>query len=195
MDTINIPAHHETIDDEPKHGADTPAEEKAERSFVFRWLSHDAPYILMLFLALTGVIFRLGVTYWFLLIPAFGIISVATGWSHFETRKEHFELIYKTALSWCALMLALYFLYADNSTGVLNANATSLTMLILLALGTFFNGILAGVWRICAVGALLFLAVPGLGWLDQSPLVITALALGVVVVGGGVWWITQKGAV
>lgn len=192
MDTINIPAHRETIYDDRKPDNGTLAEEKARRSIIVRWLSHDAPYILMLFLALTGVIFRLGVTYWFLLIPVFGIISVSAGWSHFVTRKGHFDLIYKSVLSWCALMVALYFLYANVSTGVLNANATSLTMLILLALGTFFSGILAGVWRICAVGGTLFLGVPALGWLDQSPLLITALTLMMVGLGGIVWWVTQR---
>jgi len=54
--------------------------------------------------------------------------------------------------------------------GVLNANSTSLAMMILLALGTFVAGVQASSWRICAVGGVLFLVVPGLGWLDQSPL-------------------------
>jgi hypothetical protein len=63
--------------------------------------------------------------------------------------------------------------------------------MILLALGTFVAGVQAKVWRICAVGAALFLAVPGLGWLDQSPLLLTGATLVIIALGGLAWWITQ----
>ena len=52
-------------------------------------------------------------------------------------------------------------LYKDGPQGVFSSNASSLTMLTLLALGTFTAGVQARVWRTCAVGAILFLAVPG----------------------------------
>jgi len=75
--------------------------------------------------------------------------------------------------------------------GVLNANASSLVMMTLLALGTFIAGIEARVWRICAVGGVLFLAVPGLGWLDQSPLMVTGATVVIIALGGLAWWATQ----
>jgi hypothetical protein len=75
--------------------------------------------------------------------------------------------------------------------GVLNANGTSLAMMTLLALGTFVAGVQARVWQICAVGGVLFLAVPGLGWLDQSPLLLVAGACVVVVLASLAWWVTQ----
>jgi hypothetical protein len=162
------------------------------RSVFLRWLVHDAPYIAMLLLALVGVIFRLPVSYWVILTPVFGVISVAAGWSHFVTRNARLELIYKLALSWCALLLAIYLLYNNGVQGVLNANATSLAMMILLALGTFVAGVQASVWRICAVGGVLFLAVPGLGWLDQSPLLLTAATLVIIALGGVAWWMNQQ---
>jgi hypothetical protein len=102
------------------------------------------------------------------------------------------ELIYKSALSWFALLLAIYLLYDNGVRGVLNANANSLAMMILLALGTFVAGVQAGVWRICAVGGVLFLAVPSLGWLDQSPLLLTAATLVIIALGGLAWWMTQR---
>ena len=95
-------------------------------------------------------------------------------------------------LTWAALLLAIFLLSNDGVQGVLNANASSLTMLTLLALGTFTAGVLAKEWRLCAVGGLLFLAVPGLGWLDQSPLLLTTATVVVIAVGGLVWWVTQK---
>jgi hypothetical protein len=163
------------------------------RSLFLRWLVHDSPYITMLLLALAGVIFRLPVSYWVILMPVFGFISVAAGWRHFVTRNARLELVCKLALSWCALLLAIYLLYDRGVQGVLNANANSLAMMILLALGTFVAGVQANVWRICAVGGVLFLAVPGLGWLDQSPLLLTAATLVIVALGGLAWWVNQPG--
>jgi hypothetical protein len=74
----------------------------------------------------------------------------------------------------------------------MNVNAASLSMMTLLALGTFVAGVQARVWQVCAVGGVLFLAVPGLGWLDQSPLLLTAAACVVVGLGGVAWWLTTR---
>ncbi len=89
-------------------------------------------------------------------------------------------------------MVAIYLLYNRDVAGVLNANADSLTMMILLALGTFVAGVQAKVWRICAVGVALFLAVPGVGWLDQSPLLLSTVTLVIIALGGLTWWISQR---
>jgi hypothetical protein len=100
---------------------------------------------------------------------------------------------YKLALCWCSVLLAIFLLYGRGVQGVLNANANSLAMMILLALGTFVAGVQASVWRICAVGGILFLAVPGLGWLDQSPLLLAAATLVIIALGGLTWWVSQFG--
>jgi hypothetical protein len=89
------------------------------QSVFVRWLVHDSPYITMLLLALVGVIFRLPVIYWVILTPVFGVISVAAGWSHFVTPNARLELAYKLALSWCAVLLAIYLLYNSGVLGVL----------------------------------------------------------------------------
>jgi hypothetical protein len=162
------------------------------RSHIVRWLLHDAPYIAMLLLALTGVIFRLSVAYWIILTPVFGVISIAAGWPHFDGRAARLGLVYRLALCWAALLLAIYLLYGQGVQGVLNANANALTMMTLLALGTFVAGVQARVWRICAVGLVLFLAVPGLGWLDQSPLLWTAATLVIIALGGVAWWVSER---
>jgi hypothetical protein len=49
----------------------------------------------------------------------------------------------------------------------------------------------ARVWQICTVGGLLFAAVPSLGWLDQSPLLLTVAACAFLVLAGAAWWITR----
>jgi hypothetical protein len=157
------------------------------------WFLHDIPYIAMLVLALAGVVLRLPVMYWAILTPIFGIISIIEGWSNFPNRTERLGFVVRVALDWGALILAIYLLYSTGVQGVMNANATSLGMMILLALGTFVSGIQAKVWQISAIGAVLFLAVPGLGWLDQSPLLLTAAACVIVALGGVAWWISHRG--
>jgi hypothetical protein len=102
------------------------------------------------------------------------------------------RLAYRVASIWCALLLAIFLLYNSGVQGVMNANATSLAMMTLLALGTFVAGVQARVWQICAVGGLLFLAVPGVGWLDQSPLLLAAATLLIIALGGLVWWVRQR---
>jgi len=175
----------------PARQAATPATGRA-RSHIVQWLLHDTPYIAMLLLALIGVIFRLPVAYWVVLTPIFGIISIAAGWSHFQGRTARLGLMYRLALCWGALLLAVYLLYSSGVQGVLNANANALAMVTLLALGTFVAGVQAQVWRICGVGLVLFLAVPGLGWLDQSPLLWTAATLVIIACGGLAWWVTER---
>jgi hypothetical protein len=171
---------------------DQRTEPARQRSIVMQWVLHDIFYIAMLILALVGVVFRLPVSYWIILIPVFGAITIAEGWTHFTDRAERLGLLYRVGLSWCALLLAIYLLSNTGVRGVMNANATSLSMMILLALGTFVAGVQSRVWQICAVGGLLFLAVPGLGWLDQSPLLLTAATCMIVLLGGTVWWVSQK---
>lgn len=162
------------------------------RSVFLKWFLNDIFYIAMLVLALVGVVFRLPVSYWVILMPVFGVITIAEGWKHFPDRKERLGLLYRVALNWCALLLAIYLLSNSGVSGVMNLNATALSMMTLLALGTFVAGVQSRVWQICAVGSVLFLAVPGLGWLDQSPLLLSAATFVIVALGGLAWWLGQK---
>jgi hypothetical protein len=164
----------------------------SERSVAIRWFLHDILFIAMLCLALVGVAFRLPISYWVILTPVFGVISIIEGWSHFVTRSERLGLVYRLAAIWCALLLAIYLIHNGGVQGVMNANATSLGVITLLALGTFVAGVQARVWQICAVGGILFLAVPGLGWLDQSPLLLATVSFFIVALGGLAWWASQR---
>jgi len=172
--------------------AAAPPVSRGLKTTLWRWLRQDSPYIAMLLLALAGVIFRLPVGYWIILTPVFGVISIAAGWPHFDTSEARLELMFRQTMCWCALLLAIFLLYDTGVRGVLNANSSTLTMMTLLAMGTFVAGVQAGVWRICAVGLVLFLAVPGLGWLDQSPLLVTAAAFLFIGLGGVAWWVNQR---
>jgi hypothetical protein len=168
--------------------------DQQSRSVVMRWLLHDIPYIAMLLLALAGVVLRLPVGYWFLLTPIFGLISIIEGWRKSITKTERLGFVVRITLDWCAVLLAIYLLYGNGVQGVMNKNSSSLVMILLLALGTFVAGIQVRVWQLCAVGLVLFLAVPSVGWLDQSPLLLTVAALVIVAIGGVTWWVMQLGS-
>ena len=156
--------------------------------FASQWFLHDLLFISMLLLALTGVIFRLSLMYWVVLTPIFALASIAWGWRHFLTRRERVGLAFRVGAIWCALLMCIYLLYVDGIEGVMSLNASSLTMTILLALGMFVAGVQARVWQISAVGAVLFLAAPGLGWLNQSSGLVTVVCA-LIALGGIVWWI------
>ena len=170
----------------------TAAAPRQRQHGVVRWLLDDSPYIAMLALALCGVLLRLPVGYWVILTPVYGVICIIAGWRHFTTSQEHLQLVYSQALNWAALCVAVYLLYADGVQGVLNANSSSLAMMTLLALGTFVAGVQARLWRTCAVGALLFVAVPAVGWLDQSAMLLLAATAAVIAIGAFVWWLDQR---
>ena len=160
-------------------------------SLASRWFFNDMLFIAMLLLALAGVMLRLPVTYWIFLTPVFGLISIVEGWSHFSTPNERLGHVFRVAAIWGALLVAIFLLYDNGVQGVLNANGTSLAMITLLALGTFVAGIQARVWQICAIGAILFISVPGVGWLDQSPLLMAGATVFAIAIGALVWWIRQ----
>ena len=162
------------------------------RSNIRRWLRDDSPYIVMLLLAVVGVALRLPATYWLFITPVYAVICIVAGWRHFETREAHTELVYVQTLNWLALIVAIYILYNTGVQGVLNTSASALAMLTLLALGTFMAGLQARVWRISALGVVLFLIVPTIGWLEQSIMFLVAASLVVIAIGGLTWWLGQQ---
>ncbi len=169
-----------------------PAEVMHHRPLWRHWLLEDSPYIVMLLLALAGVTFRLTVGYWIMLAPVFGVICIIAGWNHVENQKDHIRLIAGQALNWAALVLAVYVLHDSGVAGELNANAIALAMMTLLALGTFVAGVQAWVWRISAIGIALLIAVPVIGWADQSAMILGFAALVLIAIGALVWWLQHR---
>ena len=146
----------------------------------------------MLLLAFAGISFPVPASYWLIVTPVFGIISIASGWSHFANNQARLRMVCLQAVSWSALILAIYALYNNGSQGVLNSNAISLAMITLLALGTFLAGLHAHSWRTCVVGIILFVTVPVLGWIDQVSILLVIGALLIVAVAAGTWFITER---
>ena len=161
------------------------------------WLLRELPYAIMLALALGGIVltsFR-GSTvhlYWMVLAPIYALIVVASGWRNVETGAERMRLIVTQALHWLAFLGAMWLMFLPEVRGVVNDNATSLTLLILLALGTFVAGVHAGVWRICAVGVFLALSVPAVAWVQDSAMLLLVGVLLVAAVVGVFWWMWRR---
>jgi hypothetical protein len=190
--THGIAAGDDVADKEDLGLAANLDEPQAWRSAFKRWLLEDSPYIIMLLLAVVGVGLRLRVGYWLAITPIYGIICIIAGWRHFDTAEGHRELVYTQVLNWAALLVAVYILYNTGVQGVLNITASSLAMMTLLALGTFTAGLQARVWRICVLGGLLFIAVPAIGWLDQSIPLLFATTIVVVAIGALSWWVSHR---
>ena len=161
------------------------------------WLLRDLPYAAMLALALGGIVltaFRGPTTYyyWMALAPIYGLISIVSGWRKLDTGAERMKLVLTQALHWLAFLGAMWLMFLPEVRGVVNDNATALTLLILLALGTFVAGVHAGVWRICAVGVFLALAVPAVAWIQESVMLLLVGALLLAAVGFAFWWMWRR---
>jgi hypothetical protein len=70
---------------------------------------------------------------------------------------------------------------------MMNADATSLAILTLLALGTFTAGVHILAWQICLVGVVMAAGVPASAWLERSALLLSIGALAVVGIGLAFW--------
>jgi hypothetical protein len=69
----------------------------------------------------------------------------------------------------------------------MNADATGLAILMLLALGTFTAGIHILAWQICLVGVVMALGVPGIAWMERSALLLGAGTLLLLGIGVAFW--------
>jgi hypothetical protein len=77
---------------------------------------------------------------------------------------------------------------------MMNADASALAALTVLALGTFTAGVHIAAWRICLVGIVLALGVPAIAWLEQSVLLLLLIAVVVVAVIAPFFWHRKRSA-
>jgi hypothetical protein len=162
-----------------------------------RWLLRDLPYAAMLVFAVGGLVltsFRGPTTYfyWMALAPIYALIVIASGWRQLETGAERMRLVVTQVLHWAAFLGAMWLMFLPEVRGVVNDNATSLTLLILLSLGTFVAGVHAAVWRISAVGVFLALSVPAVAWVQETAMLLLVGALLLVLVGAAFWWMWRR---
>ena len=160
---------------------DTPLPDAAQfnpRAFLVR----EWPYFLVLIVALFGVAYASFsrtpmTTYWIVLAPFIGGICVVARWRDTESREQRLRLIWTQALHWGAVLLAMQLMFVADVSRMMNADASALAALTILALGTFTAGVHVAAWRICLVGIVLGVGVPAIAWLERSTLLLLLVAI------------------
>jgi hypothetical protein len=180
---------------DPQSGNPVPASAHlVARTFLMK----EWPYLLVLVLALFGIAYTSFsrtpmTTYWIVLAPLIGVICVITRWRDAHGRDERLRLIWTQALHWTAVLLAMRLMFVADVARMMNADASALAALTLLALGTFTAGVHIGAWRICLVGLVLGIGVPGIAWLEQSALFLLLVALVLIAVIAPFFWRERQG--
>jgi hypothetical protein len=167
--------------------------------FTRAFLAREWPYLLVLILAIFGVAYTSFsktpiTTYWIVLAPLIGLICVITRWRDALDRERRWRLIWTQVLHWGAVLVAMHPMFVTDVSRMMNADASALTTLTVLALGTFTAGVHIAAWRICVVGIVLALGVPAIAWLEQSALLLLLIAVVVVAVIAPVFWHYKRSA-
>lgn len=157
------------------------------------FLLSEWPYLLILALALFGVAYssfaRTALTtYWIVLAPFIGIMCVFTRWRDAENREQRLRLIWTQVLHWGAVLLAMHLMFVADVGRMMNADASALAALTVLALGTFTAGVHIAAWRICLVGIVLAVGVPAIAWLEQSALLLLLIAIVLIALIAPFFW-------
>ena len=138
-------------------------------------VGRQLPFLAILALAIGGVAYtnisqRPLVGYWEFLAIAMGILCVVTQWSELEDKQARFRLMWIQALHWLAVLVTMNIMLLSGVQQLLPTLATSLVLLMLLALGTFLAGVHLVSLQIGFLGIALALAVPAISWVKQSAL-------------------------
>jgi len=171
------------------------AESSMTHSGVVRFLWQQLPYIVALVLAITGVAYTNAshqplVRYWEFLAFAIGVVCVINKWPEIDSKQARWRLIWTQALHWVAVLVTMNIMLVSGVQQLLPTPATSLVLLILLALGTFLAGVSLLSLQIAFLGLAMGLAVPAISWLQQS--VIFFLLGAVLLMGLGItFWLSQ----
>jgi hypothetical protein len=160
------------------------------------WL-RELPYIAVLTLTILGVAYTSAsrkplIGYWEFLAVAIGLVCVTTGWLHIHDPKARFRMVWTQALHWLAFLVAMNIVLLPDVQIMLTAPATGLTLLMLLALGTFVAGVHVS-WHICALGIAMALFVPAIAWLAESALFLVLGVVALIGIGMTFWWRLSSG--
>ena len=180
-----------SMDVDPRDGRSGPQTVVSNGPHVSFWI-RELPFSLVLILTLLGVAYTsllkqpiMG--YWELLAPVIGFVCVGSGWSS-DDRDARIQLIVTQALHWAAFLLVMNMILLPSVQTILNANATGLAVLMLLALGTFTAGVHILSWQICLLGFIMALCVPAAAWIEASALIVSLISFAALAIGVVLWW-------
>jgi hypothetical protein len=151
-------------------------------------LRRQLPYLGVLTLAIFGVAYtnvshKPLVGYWEFLALTTGLLCVVTNWPASDN-KARFQLMWMQAAHWAAVLVTMNVMLLTGVQQILPSPATSLVLLMLLALGTFQAGLGLQSLPICLLGIAMAFTVPAIAWLKLSVLFLVLVA--VVLLGLGV---------
>jgi hypothetical protein len=160
--------------------------------YVGFWL-RELPYVVVLILTLFGVAYasfsrQSMVGYWEFLAPVIGILCVIIGWPHAHDQAARVRLIWTQAAHWAAFLVAMNLLLLSGVASLLSPDAIGLTILTLLALGTFVAGVHIQAWQICVLGMVMGLGVPAIAWIERSALLLLVAVVALAAVAAALWW-------
>ncbi|MGO9674367.1 MAG: hypothetical protein ACLPSF_09430 [Methylocella sp.] len=155
------------------------------------WIK-ELPFLIILGLTLGGAAYtsvaHRQFAYWDFLAVVIAVVCIASGWPHAYDAGARWRLIWTQALHWGAFLVAMNLVLLPSVQAIANSDYTSLTILLLLALGTFVAGVHTGSWRMGANGVIMALSVPAIAWLDQSALLVTLIAVAVIGLAAAFFW-------
>ena len=161
-------------------------------AYVSFWL-RELPYVVVLVLTLFGVAYasfsrQSMVGYWEFLAPVIGVLCVVIAWPHASDKAARFRLVWTQAAHWLAFLVAMNLLLLSGVASLLSADAIGLTILTLLALGTFVAGVHIQSWQICILGMVMALGVPAIAWIERSALLLLLGVGALAAIGAALWW-------
>lgn len=151
------------------------------------------PYLAVLLFTIIGVAYtsvnkKPLVHYWEILAVITGAVCILSGWPHAPTRDDRVRLIWTQVLHWAAFLAAMNLVLISDVKQMLNADATGLVILLLLALGTFVAGVHSLSWQTSVLGIVMAFSVLAIAWVEESALILLLAAISFIGLGGLFWW-------
>jgi hypothetical protein len=148
-------------------------------------VGRQLPFLAILALAIAGVAYTSVsrqplVGYWEFLAITTGLACIFSEWEKHQRRDARLRLVWIQALHWIAVLVAMNVMLFSGVQQLLPALATSLVLLMLLALGTFLAGLGLASMPICFLGVALALAVPAISWVKQSAMFLFLAAVALI---------------
>ena len=156
------------------------------------WL-RELPFSLVLVATMAGVAYTSFsrqplITYWEILAPVIGLVSIAAGWHNALDKGAHLRLVGTQVMHWLAFLLVMNMLLLPSVQVPFSAGATGLAVFTLLALGTFTAGVNVLSWHVCLLGLIMALCIPAIAWIQNSALIIVMLIGTAAVIAAVFWW-------
>jgi hypothetical protein len=175
-----------------------PSTQTEPRNSGWLWesVADNLPFVAIIVFGLVGISWTSlsdtpTATYWALLTPVIALICIVAGWRH-AARGERVGMVVTQALQWAGVLVAMYLLTVSDVQRSLNANASGLMLLTVLALGVFVSGLNLRAWKLCLTGGFLAVAVPAIAWLQHAALLLMLAGLALIALLIVYWWLRDR---